>query len=121
MRYLTIILLCSFGLKGQNWQYDKTLHYFAGMGISVATGEIALQIKDNNAIALSSGFIIGSCAGVVKEVYDRDVRKTHFDVNDALTTAWGACNGMIVLRVAIDLREKKTYLKNTELYEGLGE
>ena len=119
MKLLFIIPLFLFdSLKGQtDYQFDKTLHYFAGMGISVATGEIALQIKDNNAIALSSGFVLGSCAGIAKEVYDRDVRKTHFDINDALTTAWGACNGMIVLRVAIDLREKKTYLKNTELYE----
>ena len=118
MKLLLLIPIFCFSIcKSQNWQTDKTLHYFAGMGISVATGEITLQIKDNNAIALSSGFVLGSCAGIAKEVYDRDVRKTHFDVNDALTTAWGACNGMIVLRVAIDLREKKTYNRNTYLYE----
>ena len=119
MKLIFLIPLFFFAsLKGQ---IDKTLHYFAGMGICVATGEVALQIKDNNAIALSSGLVVGSCAGIAKEVYDREVKKTSFDKMDALTTGWGALNGMIVLRVAIDLREKKTYLKNTELYEGFNQ
>ena len=105
IKYLLLIPFFSFG------QLDKTLHYYAGMGISVMTGEIALQIKDNNAIALSTGVVMGTCAGIAKEHWDRS-RGREFDNMDALTTTWGALNGAIVLRVIIDIREKKRYVNN---------
>lgn len=105
IKYLLLIPFFSFG------QLDKALHYYAGAGISIMTGEIALEIKDNNAIALSSGVVMGTCAGLAKEHWDKS-RGREFSNMDALTTTWGALNGAIMLRVIIDIREKKRYVKN---------
>ena len=105
IKYLLLIPFFSFG------QLDKNWHYLAGAGISIMSGEIALSIKDNNAIALSTGVVMGTCAGLAKEQWDKS-RGREFSNMDALTTTWGALNGAIMLRVIIDIREKKRYVKN---------
>jgi hypothetical protein len=99
MRILLLILLpflCSS-------QIDKTLHYCAGAGISVMSGSIVYKITDDIPVSLSTGFLLGSMAGYAKEVHDRP----NFDEMDFYTTVWGSANGMIMLRVIIDVKEKK--------------
>jgi len=106
MKFILLILpFLSFG------QMDKNYHYLAGAGISIMTGELALSIKDNNAFALSTGIVMGTCAGLAKEQWDRSQGR-EFDKMDAMVTTWGALNGAIMLRVIIDIREKKRYVKN---------
>ena len=113
MKYLLLILpFLSFS------QHDgRNLHYIAGAGISIMTGELALSIKDNNAFALSTGIVMGTCAGIAKEQWDKS-RGREFDKMDAMTTTWGALNGAIMLRVIIDIREKKRE-KKYYYHEGL--
>ena len=110
MKYLLLIPFFSFA------QMDKNIHYLAGAGISIMTGELALSIKDNNAFALSTGIVMGTCAGITKEHWDRSQGR-EFSNMDAMTTTWGALNGAIMLRVIIDIREKKRE-KKYYYYEG---
>lgn len=102
MKYLLLILpFLSFG------QYDKELHYGCGLLISIATGEVVYRLTDNNAMSLSTGILLGAGAGYGKEKYDQDISGKTFDLGDFGATCKGAVDGAIVLRVRIDIGEKK--------------
>lgn len=111
MKYLLLILpFLSFG------QYDKELHYGCGLFISVASGEVVYQLTDNNAMALSAGFAIGTGAGFAKEEADAISGKPKSKA-DILTTAWGASHGAICLRVRIDIGEKRRQRREDKEFE----
>lgn len=114
MKFLLFILIPLISFSNDR---DKYLHYGAGLGISIVTGKIVYEITDNNALSLSTGIFFGGLSGYGKEHYDRGIRKTYFSNEDALTTMWGALNGAIILRVHIDIKEKKHRKKHPELYE----
>lgn len=81
---------------------DKAFHVFAGILITSLTGFVLYRCF--NCTALVSGTIAtltGVWAGILKELYDKYIKKTAFSVPDLLSTCWGSLIGLIILIVII--------------------
>jgi hypothetical protein len=99
---LLLIPILSFGQK------DKTIHFYAGAGISMGTGLIVDHFTHRHTLSMFSGIVVGSLAGIAKEaIYDKALHKGECDNWDAMATTWGAIIGGLVVRVKFDLDDKK--------------
>ena len=74
-------------------QIDKILHFLAGFAI--ATVVVVVFINSNNHLIF--GFIASIVGGILKEVYDIKIKKTHFDWYDVLATILGGIAAISVL------------------------
>lgn len=77
---------------------DKKKHLIAGFVISAIFTLILVP---------GWGFLIGGpIAGGLKEIYDVNVKKTEFDIQDVLYTMYGAFAGSVVTGILIKVIQK---------------
>ncbi len=75
---------------------DDKMHLLAGMLISFITFLLS-SFMFTLPISYGLSFIFGSLAGILKEVYDKYVKKTKFDSRDLLFTIIGALLSTILM------------------------
>lgn len=118
MKTTALILLLAFGMRAQKLDQDgSTRHFYAGFGITCISGSIIQHYTDKPTLACLGGIGIGVLSGFAKEyIWDRKMGKGVFSQKDYLMTAWGALCGGLVLRCAIDVKErnrtKRPYYKD---------
>lgn len=109
MKLLFIIPLFFFAsLKGQT---DKTLHVYAGMGISVLASQLTFHVITDErwCVSLFAGGVAGWSAGVVKEnIWDASGRGVK-DRMDLYATGYGTFVGMIGSTVSFDIHRKRKH------------
>lgn len=102
MRIL-ILILFPFILKSQI--DDKTLHVYAGCGISILTSQITFHVltKERFGVSLFAGGIAAYTVGIVKEnIWDASGRGTQ-DYWDIVATTHGGFIGMIGSSVIFEI------------------
>ncbi len=67
--------------------FDKMLHFFVGFFISTIVSFLSIEIN----------LIILLIFSIGKEFYDQYVKKTYFDIKDALATFVGGIAAILVL------------------------
>lgn len=87
-----------FKISGKEITIDnKLLHQIGGTLISILFGWLFYFFTEHG-IILSGlfGFFVSIIAGVVKELYDKYIKKTDFSIMDVAITASGGSVGMIL-------------------------
>jgi hypothetical protein len=109
MKQITILLLLTFGVRGQTWDKDgDSKHYIAGVVISNWAGSSAYYFGAKPFKACLIGFAAGTLAGLGKEyIYDKQMNRGTFSKGDLTTTIWGSLVGTFCLRIALDRNQKK--------------
>ncbi|APD07915.1 hypothetical protein UJ101_02416 [Flavobacteriaceae bacterium UJ101] len=72
---------------GEIIPFDKMLHFFVGFFISTVCSFLSIEIN----------LIILTIFSIGKEYYDQYIKKTHFDIQDALATFLGGIAAILVL------------------------
>jgi hypothetical protein len=109
VRILFLILLFPFILKAQ--VDDKTLHVWAGTGISVLTSQITFHVLTDErwGVSLFAGGVAGWTAGIVKEnIWDASGKGVK-DKWDIIATGHGAFIGVIGSTVSFDIHTKRKH------------
>lgn len=122
-----ILLLLSVSLSAQPLRihFEKDTegtakHVWAGIGVNVAVGTLVYAKTKNTTLSCISGFLAGIAAGIIKEaVWDKRFGYGVCSNNDAYSTFWGSAVGFPILRVGIDVYERKQF-KNEGYFENLG-
>ncbi len=112
----TIVIGALVSEKIYEGQQDKRMHWKVGAVVSgLTTGatyflveemglgdKLGLSAKQKKGLVMLSGPIVGTIAGILKEVYDRRYPKKHTtDVNDAIATSLGAGGAIFAISLAL--------------------
>jgi hypothetical protein len=77
---------------------DKLLHNIVGSLITFFSAYILYRyLQQSDIRSLIIGLVLGILSGLVKEVYDKKIKKTQFNVLDFFATCWGALVGAVCL------------------------
>lgn len=105
MKTTILLILLTLNLSAQ--LDDKTMHVYAGFGITMATSEIlqGCNVKPWKAVLIGLG--AGVLAGGGKElIYDKAMHRGTPDVWDFTSTCWGSLIGVVIEVPIIDIRNK---------------
>lgn len=99
-KLFSLLLLISYVSIGQTG-FGK--HYFAGAIISAATSTAVYKYTNKPLVSSTIGSIVGSGAGVVKEVvWDRGMKKGHYSTDDMAGTICGSLYVIIPFQIFVN-------------------
>lgn len=109
------------GFKIKFEKYDDfAKHVHAGMIINTGVGAIVYYKTKNTLKACFLGWSAGVLAGGIKEgIYDHLMHRGVASWEDFFATAWGATVSFPIVRVGIDVHERKVYER--EFWEHYGD
>ncbi len=84
-------------------QADKIIHIMSGFIIGVLTGTAIAEKTGSYLLMLLTAFLSGIIAGVLKELYDKYVKKNTFDTADLICTILGSATSLTWLFIYVTI------------------
>ena len=124
MKQTIIILLLTFGMRGQTWEkmgtssvQSDTKHFYASCIGTTLIGTTVNHFIDNPTISSCIGGVTMFGIGAAKEIiWDGKMKRGVKSKDDIFMNGWGSLVGMMTCRVVIDLKYRKYGTKRQSIY-----